>query len=198
MRIVLIWGLLAVALGAPVIAAGFSPLLQWRDPIYIMAGFAGVLGMAVMLIQPLLAAALLPGLALHTTRRLHRLLGAGLVLAVGAHVIGLWITSPPDVIDVLLFRSPTPFAIWGALAMWAVFAAAGLVLIRARLPLRLWRRAHTLMVGLAVVGTVVHALQIEGTMEAVTKVILSICAIATLFVAVVHRRVWARGTRTGR
>ena len=46
------------------------------------------------------------------------------MLTVIVHVAGLWLTSPPDVIDVLLFRSPTPFSAWGAIAMWAVFAAA--------------------------------------------------------------------------
>ena len=28
--------------------------------------------------------------------------------------------SPPDVIDALTFASPTPFSVWGVIAMWAV------------------------------------------------------------------------------
>jgi len=50
-------------------------------------------------------------------RRIHIWTGAGLVLAVVVHVTGLLINSPPDIVAVLLFRSPTPFSARGALAM---------------------------------------------------------------------------------
>ncbi|WP_340424392.1 hypothetical protein [Yoonia sp. GPGPB17] len=106
--------------------------------------------------------------------------------------------QPPDVIDVLLFRSPTPFAIWGALAMWAVFGAALLTIWRARLPLRLWRWGHTVLVSVAVAGTVVHALQITGTMEPVSKTALSGLLVAVLLLAVIRRRVWTMGVRPRR
>jgi len=195
LRPALIWGALALAVFVPVIAAANSPLLQWRDPLYIFAGLAGVVGMTMMLVQPLLAIGVLPGVSLLASRRLHRAVGAALVLAVLGHVIGLWMTSPPDVIDVLLFRSPTPFAIWGALAMWAVFGATMLAVLRPRLPLRAWRWGHTVLVGLAVVGTVVHAVQIVGTMEAVTKTALSVLVVTALLWAIVRRRVWAMGLR---
>ena len=33
-----------------------------------------------------------------------------MAVAVVIHVAGLWITSPPDMIDALLFTSPTPFS----------------------------------------------------------------------------------------
>ncbi len=198
MRTALIWGALGLAVFIPIIAAAMSPLLQWRGPIYIAAGFAGVVGMAIMLVQPLLAIGALPGLSAQTSRRVHRYGGIALVLAVVGHVLGLWITSPPDVIDVLLFRSPTPFAIWGALAMWAVFGAALLAAKRTRLPLRVWRWGHTGLVAIAVIGTVVHALQIIGAMEQVTKTLLSIMLIATLLVAVMRRKVWAMGLRSRR
>lgn len=191
MRAALIWMALLAALCVPLIAAGMSPLLQWRDPVYIVAGFAGVAGMALMLLQPLLVVGALPGPSVQVSRKLHRLIGVSLVFVVAAHVIGLWMTSPPDVVDVLLFRSPTPFAIWGALAMWAVFGAALLALFRTRVPLRFWRWGHTVLVTLAVVGTVVHALQIIGTMEVVTKTILSVLIIAALFFAIYRRRLWA-------
>ncbi|APX11059.1 ferric reductase-like transmembrane domain-containing protein [Tateyamaria omphalii] len=175
MRAVLIWAGLAVALTAPLIAAAFSPLLQWRDGIYIASGFAGILGMGLLLVQPLLAAGDLPGLTPSRSRRIHRVTGALLVLAVAGHVAGLWITSPPDVIDVLLFRSPTPFAIWGVTAMWAVLAAALIAALRKRLPLRpvTWRRTHATLAVIIAIGTVTHALLIEGTMETVTKFALS-------------------------
>lgn len=175
-----------------------SPLLQWRDPIYIIAGFAGIFGMVVMLVQPLLAIGALPGLSLQKSRQVHRYGGVALVLAVMTHIVGLWITSPPDVIDVLLFRSPTPFAIWGALAMWAIFGAALLAIWRGRMPLRVWRWGHTALVTLAVVGTVVHAMQIIGAMEPVTKTLLSVLLAGALTAAVAKRRVWAMGLRARR
>ena len=174
----LIWAGLVLALAVPLWLAVQSPLLQWRQPIYIAGGFAGIVGLGLMLLQPLLADARLPGLTPATARRLHRWTGALLVFAVLTHIAGLWLTSPPDVIDVLLFRSPTPFGIWGAVAMWAVFAAAALALFRKRLGLRLWRRAHVSVTALAVLSTTLHALLIEGAMETFSKALL--CALALL------------------
>jgi len=198
MRSALIWGLVAIVIGAPIVVAANSPLLQWREPLYIAAGLAGVVGMATMLLQPLLVVGALPGPSLTTSRRLHRYGGLVLVLAVALHVIGLWFTSPPDVIDVLLLRSPTPFAIWGLLAMWAIFGAGVLALLRPRMPLRIWRWGHTGLVLLAAVGTVVHAVQIVGTMGSVTKVMLSIALVAALFLAIARRKVWMMGLRPRR
>lgn len=174
---VAIWGALAIAALVPLIAAAQSPLLAWRQPIYVAAGLAGVLGLALMLFQPLLASGRLPGLSAHPSRRAHRWIGGSLVLLVIAHVAGLWITSPPDMIDALLFASPTPFSAWGVIAMWTVFAAALLAALRRRLPLpwRHWRRAHMSLVFVITGTTAAHALLIEGTMEPVTKAIL--CAL---------------------
>ncbi len=118
MRKLLIWVALALAILVPLTLALRSPLLAWRDPIYIVAGVAGVVGMALMLIQPLLAGGLLPGMSDARARKLHRWSGALLLCAVLLHVGGLWVTSPPDVIDALTLRSPTPFSVWGVIAMW--------------------------------------------------------------------------------
>ncbi|MFQ6547006.1 ferric reductase-like transmembrane domain-containing protein [Aestuariibius sp. 2305UL40-4] len=174
---VLIWTLLAAAIAIPVAAAVASPLLAWREPIYIAAGFAGVVAMPLLLLQPLLAGRYLPGLSALRARRVHRAIGILLVLAVVIHVGALWITSPPDVVDVLLFRSPTPFSVWGVVAMWAIFAAALLAAFRKRLRLRprSWRRAHMTLAIVTVTGSVVHAMLIEGTMETVSKAAL--CAL---------------------
>lgn len=198
LRAALIWGGLVLGVLVPVIVAASSQLLQWRDPVYIFAGLAGVVGMAMMLVQPLLAIGVLPGVSVPASRRLHRAVGAGLVLAVLGHVIGLWITSPPDVIDVLLLRSPTPFAIWGVLAMWAVFVAGLLAVLRPRLPLRAWRWGHTVAVSLAALGTVVHALQIVGTMAMISKTALSALVLAALAWAIARRSVWSMGLRPRR
>src|SRR3954469_3647282 len=141
-RVAVIWAALATAVCVPVAAAAASPLLAWRGPLYILAGFAGILALALMLVQPLLAGGTLPGLPAFRGRRAHRWIGAALVVAVVVHVAGLWITSPPDMIDALLFASPTPFSPFGVIAMWAIFAVALLAALRRRLRLRTWRIAH--------------------------------------------------------
>ena len=50
----LIWALLAAAVFVPIAAAAASPLLEWRGPVYILAGFAGIIALGFMLVQPLL------------------------------------------------------------------------------------------------------------------------------------------------
>ncbi|OAN78871.1 ferric reductase [Jannaschia sp. EhC01] len=195
MRAALIWGALVTAIAVPLLAAGSSPLLQYRQPVYIIAGFAGILGLGMMLIQPLLVAGVLPGLARFRGRRVHRVIGFVLVASVAVHVAGLWIFSPPDVVDALLLRSPTPFSIWGVLAMWAIFAAAGLALIRRRLRLRVWRMGHSGLVSVAAAGTILHTVLIQGTMETTTKVALCMLVAGTLAAVLVRLRAWERGTR---
>ncbi len=174
-RAVLIWLALAVAIAVPLAVAAASPLLAWRQPVYIAAGFAGVIAMALLLVQPLLAGGYLPGLPVPRGRRVHRVAGIALVAAVVVHVAGLWITSPPDVIDALLFVAPTPFAYLGVIAMWAVFAAALLAALRRRLRPRVWRLAHTTVAAVVVAASVGHAMLIEGTMGTVSKAAL--CAL---------------------
>lgn len=196
-RVPLTWAALATALAAPIIAAAASPLLAWRDPIYIAAGFAGVIAMALLLLQPLLAGGYLPGLSARQMRRVHRTIGGVLVVAVVIHVAGLWITSPPDVIDVLLLASPTPFSVWGVVAMWALFTSALLAAFRRRLRLRphIWRLAHTALAVVIVVGTIVHALLIDGTMETITKVALCVLLSAATVKVIVDLRGRASATK---
>lgn len=186
-----IWAALILVLAVPLMAAATSPLLAWRDPVYIAAAFAGVVALALMLVQPLAAAGYLPGVSLQKGRRVHRAIGAALVVAVVGHVAGLWITSPPDVVDALLFASPTPFSIWGVIAMWAVFATALLAGLRKKLALRpyLWRVIHLALAVCIVVGSVVHAALIEGTMDAMSKIAL--CALILVATAKVIIELWA-------
>ncbi len=192
-RAVLIWAALAAAVAVPVVIAATSPLLQWRGPVYIAACFAGIAAMALLLAQPLLAGGYLPGLPPGRGRRVHRWTGAALVAAILVHVGGLWITSPPDVIDALLFTSATAFSGWGVVAMWAILAAAPLALLRRRLRLapRHWRPAHTALAVLAVLGSVVHALLIQGTMGWVSKVALCALVLAATAKTVIDLRSWA-------
>jgi predicted ferric reductase len=167
--VTLVWVVLAAAVCVPIAAAAASPLLAWRGPLYILAGFAGIVGLGVMLFQPLLIGGYLPGLSGRIGRRVHRWIGGALVVAVVIHVGGLWITSPPDMMDALLFVSPTPFSPFGVIAMWAIFAVALLAALRRRLRPRTWRIAHILLAIVIVAGTVVHGTLVEGAMETVSK-----------------------------
>ena len=196
-RAILIWAALAAALAVPAAVAAASPLLAWRDPVYIAGGFAGVMAMALLLLQPLLAGGYLPGLPRHRGRRLHFWVGLGLVAAVAVHVLGLWLTSPPDMVDALLFRSPTPFSAWGVVAMWAVLAAALLATLRRRLRLRpnVWRRYHTGLAAVIVVTSVVHALLIEGTMGTVSKAALCALVLVAAGKVMVELQSWTLLTR---
>jgi predicted ferric reductase len=193
----LIWSAVATAIAVPIVAATLSPLLAWREPVYIVACLAGVAGLGLMLLQPLLIGGFLPGFSPYQARRVHRWTGVLLVAAVIIHVAGLWTTSPPDVIDALLFRSPTPFAAWGVIAMWAIFGVAILVALRQRLGWhpRNWRIAHTVLAAVIVVTTAVHSVLIEGTMETVSKVALCALVIAATLKVIVDRRVWRWGAR---
>ena len=133
-------------------------------------------------------------------RRAHHWIGGALVVAVVIHVGGLWITSPPDMIDALLFASPTPFSPFGVIAMWAIFAVALLAALRRRLGLRprTWRIAHMLLAIVIVVGSVVHGILIEGTMETVSKAALCALVLAATIKVMADLRVWRkRGTLRG-
>ncbi len=192
-RTVLAWSALAIALAVPLLAAAFSPLLAWRQPVYIAAGFAGIAAMGLLLVQPLLIGGYMPGLSGPRARRLHRAVGVALIAVVAVHVAGLWITSPPDVVDVLLFRSPTPFSVWGAVAMWAVFAAGLVAALRSRLKLRPrdWRLLHMSLAAATVLCSALHAVLIEGTMETLSKVALCSLAILAAAKLAYDLRVWA-------
>jgi hypothetical protein len=159
---------------ASFIGAGLSPLLAWRDPIYIIAGFAGILALALLSLQPLVIGGYISTLNPIQNRHLHRWIGGVLVCTVLIHVVALWVTSPPDVIDALLFASPTSFSIWGVIAMWAVFGSACLAIFRRRIQQHIWRLLHGILVFFMTLGSVVHALLIEGTMESVSKITLCI------------------------
>ncbi len=192
-RFILIWAAVAVAIAVPIAAAAMSPQLEWRHPVYIAAGLAGIIALGLLLVQPLLIGGYLPGLSAYGRRRAHRWIGGILLGAVLIHVGGLSITSPPDVIDALLFTSPTPFSAWGVIAMWATFAAGLLAAFRRRLRLRprTWRIGHTFLAVIIVVSTIAHAILIEGTMETISKVVLCALALAATVKVVADLRLWS-------
>jgi predicted ferric reductase len=192
-RAALIWAVIAAAIGVPILLAATSPYLQWRDAIYIAACFAGIIGLGLLLVQPLLIAGYLPGLSAFRARSVHHWIGGALVLAIVVHVAGLWITSPPDMLDALLFRSPTLFSPFGVVAMWAIFATAILALFRRRLGLQTWRITHLSLAAVIVGGSVVHGMLIEGTMETISKAAL--CALVVLATVKVIVDLWPRKKR---
>jgi len=184
-----IWVSVVVVGITPIVIAGMSPLLEWRNWIYIAAGFGGVVALSILLLQPILAAGIFPDLSLARGRRIHRWTGAILVACVAVHVIGLWITSPPDVIDALLFVSATPFSIWGVIAMWSVVISALLAVIRHKLYVStlLWRNSHRTLAIITVAGSVAHAMMIEGTMGTTSKTALCVLMIVATAIAVSPR-----------
>ena len=199
-RTTLIWVALAAAVGVPIAAAALSPLHAYRDPVYILAGFAGIIALGLVLVQPLLIGGYLPRLSAYRGRRAHHWIGGTLVVAVAIHVGGLWITSPPDMIDALLFASPTPFSPWGVVAMWAIFAVAVIAVLRRRLGLRArtWRIVHMPLAIVIVAGSVVHAILIEGTMETISKAALCALVLAATIKVMADLRVRRkRGTLRG-
>jgi predicted ferric reductase len=167
--------------------AATSPLLAWRNGIYIAAAFAGIFALALLLLQPLLIRGFLPGFSGPSGRYAHRWVGSALVLAVVIHVAGLWLTSAPDVIDALTFQSPTPFSAWGVIAMWALFISALIAAFRRRLRfgLKTWRLVHTALAIIIVIGSVVHIILIEGTMGPLSKAMLCFMVVAATIKALV-------------
>jgi len=194
-RVILIWVALASAICVPIAAAATSDQLAWRGPVYILAGFAGMIALGLVLVQPLLIGGYLAPLSAYRGRRAHHWIGGALVLAVMIHVAGLWITSPPDMIDALTFSSPTPFSPFGVIAMWAIFTVALLAALRRRLGLRLrtWRIVHIPLALVIVTGSVVHCLLIEGTMETVSKAVL--CLLVLVAATKVMADLWVRRKR---
>jgi len=193
-RVTLIWAALAAAVCVPIAAAAASPLLAWRDPLYILAGFSGIIALGLVLVQPLLIGGYLPGLAAYRGRRAHRWIGGALAVAVVVHVAGLWYTSPPDMIDALFFTSPTPFSPFGVIAMWAIFAVTLLAPLRRRLALRTWRIAHMSLAVVIVVGSVVHGMLVEGTMETMSKAALCALVLAATMKVMADLRVRRKRT----
>jgi predicted ferric reductase len=193
----LIWAALAAAICVPTAFASASPLLAWRGPIYILAGFAGIVALGLVLVQPLLIAGL-PGLSAYRGRRVHHWTGGALVVAVVVHVAGLWITSPPDMIDALLFASPTPFSPFGVIAMWVIFAVALLAAFRRRLGLRTWRIMHMSLAVVIVAGSVAHAMLVEGPMETISKAALCALVLAAAIKVMADLVMRMRATSRGK
>ncbi|MEO1702662.1 MAG: ferric reductase-like transmembrane domain-containing protein [Pseudomonadota bacterium] len=189
-RALSVWFVLVAVSLAATFAAALSPLLQWRDLIYQLASFSGILALILLVVQPLLATNILPIPERFNARRVHRFLGLVLLGLVLVHVAALWVTSPPDVVDALLLVSPTPFSLWGVIAMWALIGAAAVVALRRLLTLRfsIWQKMHLGLTAIAVAGTIAHVLLIEGVMEQISKIALCVVAALAFFAGFRSRR----------
>ena len=160
----------------PILLATTSPYLPSRGVAYLIGGFAGIVALALLVIQPLLAAGDVPGLAPATARRWHIQVGTVLALCVAAHIGGLYFTSPDDTLDALTLASPTPFSVYGVLGTAGIIATLLLLTLRRRLGANAWAILHTALAVLIVAATAAHAVQIEGAMEPISKWLL--CAAA--------------------
>lgn len=198
LRAPLAWLALVVTISVPLGVAAGSDYLAYRGPVYIVAGFAGIVALACLLVQPLLVAGVMPGVPRRIGRRWHRWSGALLMAAVAVHVGGLWITSPPDMIDALTFGAPTAFSAFGVVAMWALVVAALLAVARRSPGLRpqVWRLAHGSAVAVAVAASVPHALLIEGTMGTLSKAALCVAVVAALVWVLARLKPWTGVTRS--
>jgi len=76
--------------------------------------------------------------------------------------------------------------------MWAIFAVAVLAALRRRLGLRTFRIAHMSLAVVIVAGSVVHGILIEGTMETMSKVAISVLVLAAAIKVMADLPVWRR------
>jgi drug/metabolite transporter (DMT)-like permease len=184
------WIVVITAMVVPVAIAAFSPYLPSRDFAYIVGGFAGIIGLSLLLLHPLLPAGYLAGSRGPAGRRWHQWLGIAIVAAVALHVGGLYLASPADTMDALLLVSPTPFSVYGVVAMTGVGVTALMVLFRRRMGLRhgVWRIIHNGLGAMIVVSTVVHALQIDGAMEPTSKWLICLAVVAATSVSLLDLR----------
>ena len=166
------WTVLCLGLAACVLSIAGSPQLAYRQPIYIAASFAGGIAMALLVIQALLPSGAFFGIGARAGRRVHRITGVLVLGLVIVHVATLWITSPPDVIDALTFSSPTPFSIWGVLAMWGVIATAVLAALRRKVRVLVWQSAHIILGITIAATTILHVIFIDGTLADWAKGVL--------------------------
>jgi hypothetical protein len=191
-RSLLVWVVVAIAICVPIAAAAASPLLAWRQPVYIIAGFAGIAAMALLLLQPLLGSRSAAGTdalgarassIAGSVRRSVRPRGASRRRALG---------DQPARCDrcAHVFVADTIFRMGRDRHVGAVWRCASLAGFRHRLRPRLWRRVHTALALVIVAGSIVHALLIDGTMETVSKVALCALVLVATLKAVAGARAW--------
>lgn len=196
MKALFIWAVLAACMAVPVGIAATDKLLLSRDVFWIIGGLAGSSALALLLIQPLLAAGYLPFTSLLMARRWHRWVGGLIVMAVGLHVGSLYLSSPEDTMDALLLVAPTSFSVYGVIGLASVALTAILVAFRLRSGLRYaaWRILHNALGLAVVVSTIAHAMLIDGAMGPISKAVL--CALVSIATSIVLFRTHVKKRRT--
>jgi len=191
----LLWGLSVCIVFVPFALAAASPLQAARESVYIAGALAGVLALSLLFVQPLLAAGFLPGISPSRERRWHRWLGGALLLTVALHVIGLYLASPDDMLDALLLVAPTPFSLYGVIALWAVvlIALSAILRSRARAHLAMWNRIHSLLAVIVVGSSLVHVWMIDGSMNSLSKTVTCISIALAALAATIYRQ-WIKPT----
>jgi predicted ferric reductase len=187
------WSAVALIAAIPVIVAAASPLQRGREFLWVLGGMAGVVALSLLFVQPLLMATSRVLIGPREGIRWHRLGGVAIVALVAVHIGALYAYSPDDITDALLLTAPTPFSLYGVISLWCLVLTAALAASRRllRLNLRLWRLAHSVL-AVAVVGAgAVHAIQIEGAMEDMSKLAICIAALAATTAGVVEVNVLA-------
>lgn len=184
-----IWVALTIVISGPVLIAANSPYLAYRDTAYIIGGFAGIIGLSLLLIQLLLAAGYLPGAELTTKRQWRRWVGSAIVACLFLHVGGLYITSPPDTLDALPLVSPGLFRLRSA-GDAGDRADCGPRHSASPFGIALCDVAScpNSLSAIVVAATVTHALQIEGAMGIVSKWGLCLAVIAATGVTLIDLR----------
>ena len=190
-RAALVWVALAAAICVPIALAATSPQLAWRGPVYILAGFAGIVALGLMLVQPLLIAGYLPGLSAY------RAACASLDRRRAGCRDRDPCRRPLDHQSARHDRRPSLRIADAILPLWRDRhvgdlrrRAAGYLPSAIETAPRTWRIAHMLLAIVIVAGSVVHAILIEGTMETVSKAAL--CALVLAAAIKVMADLWAR------
>ncbi len=194
------WGAFGLLLIIPLCLAALSPLLAYRDATYITAAMAGIAALTLFVVQPVFAAGFVPGVSRLRLKHWHRWIGAAIVSLVAIHIGGLYITSPADALDALLLVSPTWFSVYGVIGMWGIIITIVLVALKSRLklPYPRWQILHNSLMIVVVISSVVHALQIEGTMDTFSKILLCIAVLAAAGAAFIHMWIVPPGRRNRR
>lgn len=184
---ILLWLVVAVLAAGPFFAAVASPLLKGRDAIWVMGGLAGVAALGLLLVQPMLAVGVRAGTLPRAARIWHRWTGIAIAGLTVLHVAALYAYSPDDILDVLLFVSPTPFSVYGMIGLCGVVLTILVVALRRPLGLKPahWRVVHSALAVVIVLAGAVHAFMIDGAMEPMSKLALCLAAVTATVVAVV-------------
>ena len=188
------WLLSALTAILPIGAAAASPLLGGREWLWITGGMAGVVALSLLAVQPLLVAAAPALLAPKAGVTWHRVGGIAIMAMVALHIGALYAYSPDDVTDILLLSAPTSFSIYGVIGLWCLILTALLTAVRRiyRLSYTAWRIAHSVLAVLLVGASVIHTIQIEGAMEAYSKLAICIVAMALTTAGVLEVNVLSR------